>query len=123
MQKTETSASPADFYGALCLDIDPSGPLNDYFVIKNDKYATYMMFNSDEKYDTITDLEVTDLKDSEFKIFSEKIVGNRVKMAGDWDTVKVESLLAWSKRARLYDNEHLIWGVVDFTLSSSKRGE
>jgi len=37
-----------DFIGALCLDIDPSGSLKDYFVLENDKYASYMMFNDDD---------------------------------------------------------------------------
>jgi len=44
-----------------------------------------------------------------------------VKKAGDWDTVKVESLLAFSKRARIYDNKFVTWGVVDFTLTSESR--
>ena len=110
-----------DFIGALCLDIDPSGSLKDYFVLENDKYASYMMFNDDDIFQIDAFDHISDLEDSQFRTFIERIVGDRVKKAGDWDTVKVESLLAFSKRARIYDNKFVTWGVVDFTLTSESR--
>ena len=32
-------------------------------------------------------------------------------------------LVAWSKRARIYDNKHVTWGNVKFTIASSARQE
>ena len=85
-QQTEDSATPADFYGTVCIDIDPSGPLKEYFVTQRRKdditeegeeeyldYATYLVFNNDEAFDSITNVE-----DSEFKSYVTNIVGRRV---------------------------------------------
>ena len=84
-QQREDSATPADFYGTICLDIDPSGPLDEFFVTKKRKddvtdegeeyrdYATYLVFNNDEAFDSITNVE-----ESEFKAYVKNIVGRRI---------------------------------------------
>ena len=43
------------------MDISPSGPLNEYFPFKEDEEATYMLFNSDEAFDSITEIEDSQL--------------------------------------------------------------
>ena len=129
-QRSEESATPADFYGTVCLDIDPSGPLNEFFVTKKRKddvseegdqeyqldYATYLVFNNDEAFDSITDVE-----NSEFKSFVKNIVGRRIEKEGDWLDIQIDRLQAWAKRARIYDNKHVTWGNVDFKLENSEQ--
>ena len=52
------SSGKTEFHGTICLDIDPSGALDEYFSFKNDKkYATYVMFNDDEAFDSISGVE------------------------------------------------------------------
>jgi len=46
-----------DFFGAMCMDIDPSGPLDDYFPFDEQERATYLMFNSDQAFESITEIE------------------------------------------------------------------
>ena len=87
------------------MDMNPSGPLSDYFAFKESDKATYLLFNNDEAFDTIVDV-----KDSKFKSFIESVVGSRLKKNENFDHVKVNELDAWAKRARLYDNKHVTWG-------------
>ena len=60
-QRTESDPVDPEFYGALCMDINPSGPLNAYFPFEEGEEATYMLFNSDEAFDSITDIEDSQL--------------------------------------------------------------
>ena len=114
----EDSQGKTDFHGTICLDIDPSGSLNEFFTFEYDKkYATYLMFNDDEAFDSITRVD-----ESEFKTYVEDIVGSRIRAAGDWISVKISEIKAWAKRARIYDNKHVTWGRVDFDLSNSLDG-
>jgi len=41
----------------MCMDIDPSGPLDDYFPFDDQERATYLMFNSDQAFESITEIE------------------------------------------------------------------
>ena len=65
LRKQRNEKSDAfDFFGALCVDLDPSGQFNEYLDPRNDEYASYLVFNNDEAFDSITDVN-----DSQFKTF------------------------------------------------------
>ena len=112
-QRDEDNANDTDFYGAICMDMNPSGPLSDYFAFKESDKATYLLFNNDDAFDTITNVE-----ESQFKSFIESVVGSRLSESEKFDRAKVTELDAWAKRARLYDNKHVTWGLVKFELSN-----
>ena len=41
----------------------------------------------------------------------------------NFDTFKIDELVAMNRRARIYDNIHMTWGKVDFTFSSEDSQE
>ena len=60
-QREANNYENADFYGALCLDQDPSGPLAEYFPFNKTEGATYLIFTPDEAF-----ISVTEIEDSQF---------------------------------------------------------
>lgn len=115
LRRQDEKSDQFEFYATMCVDLDPSGPLNEYLAPQNDKYATYLMFNNDAAFDTISDVE-----SSEFKQFVQRIVGESIREAGDWESVEIKQIEAQAKRARIYDKKHVTWGAVDFSMKQSQ---
>ena len=47
------SENSESLFGALCLDMNPSGPLQNYYPFDETEYATYLLFNNDAEFDSI----------------------------------------------------------------------
>ena len=81
------------------------------------------MFNDDDTFDNANFLDGSiDLtNDSNFKVFIETVVGLKFKegLIVKFDDFTIDSLVAWTKPARLYDDKRLTWGKMDFTLISA----
>ena len=112
------SEQDKSLFGALCLDMNPSGPLQNYYPFSETEYATYLLFNNDAEFDSITDIG-----DSKFRDYIETIIGAKVKDFRNYDTFEITELLAWSKQARIYNNEELTWGKVSFKLGVTEANE
>ena len=102
------------FVGAICLDMAPSGDINEFYPFVSVEQATYLLFNPDEAFESIQRVHESSLAG-----LIEQVIGGKVQQALNYDTFKINSLDAWSKRARIYDNKHITWGRLDITLSSS----
>ena len=74
LRQLSTTKNDEEFYGALCLDSNPSGPLDDYYPFDENDQATYLIFNEDEAFDSITRIE-----DSKFKDYITQIIGSKIK--------------------------------------------
>ena len=66
------------------------------------------MFNPDEAFNSITEVEDSMLKD----MIEQEIINNIIKLDinNDYEDIKIEKLEIWSKRGRMYDSEYLTWG-------------
>ena len=66
------------------------------------------MFNPDEAFNSITEVEDSILKD----MIVQEIINNIIKLDinNDYEDIKIEKLEIWSKRGRMYDSEYLTWG-------------
>ena len=66
------------------------------------------MFNPDEAFDTISEVEDSILYD----MIEQEIINNIIKMDidNDYEEIKIDQLKMQSKRGRMYDNEHVTWG-------------
>lgn len=75
------------------------------------------MFNPDEAFYTITEVEDSILYD----MIEQEIINNIIKMDkdNDYEEIKIDTLKLESKRGRMYDNDYLTWGQVSFNLKSS----
>ena len=107
-------SSGTTFHGALCMDVDPSGPLDDYYPFDEVEQPQYLLFNNDEEFDSIVNIE-----ESVFKVFVEQIISNTVKNLPKFDKFEITELEAWSKVARIYNGNYVTWGKVEFTASST----
>ena len=79
-----------------------------------------MLFNEDEAFESITKVHK-----SEFRDYIERIIGGKILDGAivKYDTFSVDSLDAWSRPARIYNNDQLTWGRLTFTLASEARQE
>ena len=50
------------FAGAICIDVDPSGSVQEYFNLDQENMPTHLLFNSDEAFESRENID-----DSEFK--------------------------------------------------------
>ena len=101
-----------NFVAALCLDINPSGSLDSYYVFELKDKATYMLYNEreDEKID---EMDASD--DTQFMQFLNQVINEKVRDESYFDGYKITGIKTYSAIARLYDNEQVKWGKVSFT--------
>lgn len=106
------------------MDIEPSGPLSNYFQYDEVDEATYLFFQGDDVYkeafDQYLDMEFN-IEESILKEVISQVIGSKLKDKTRFDHFEVTELTVRRKRTRIYDVVHLIWGQVNFTLSSEDK--
>lgn len=110
-QRIGADWSESEFAGAICYDIDPSGPLDEYFVFDASDFPFQMLFQSDEIFESRENLE-----QSAFKEYAEQIIGGQIKQVKQVSKVLVQSIKIIEKNAVLYNQQGFTLGQIEFTL-------
>ena len=96
------------------MDIDPSGALDEYFPFDEEERATYLIFNPDQAFDTITDVKDSIFVDLVRQVISVLVSESNTELVDNYVDVYAED-----KRARMYDNGYITWGRTDFQTENS----
>ena len=99
------------------MDIQPSGPLNEYYQFEAKEQATYILFN--DEVDVVFS-EITAEDDTQFKQYLTQIIDSKI-LNGEllFESFVITEIEMDKALARLYNDDEVEWGKAKLSYKKS----